>query len=140
MRPIDAQIVATLLGGSERTVPVVFVARELVAQALIAMAQSDTDVPLCVCESSDLLIQAARIVPKGHFILWGERPPPSWSGPRLHRYRYVCNPDGTLRWLFPASTKSPLFLDLYNSANAKGRILGRVTGTLFAVGRGLLFV
>ncbi|KAB7727663.1 hypothetical protein F5984_21595 [Rudanella paleaurantiibacter] len=48
------------------------------------------------------------------------------------------NPDGTIRWLWPAGAKSPHFLRFYHPGGVRGRLFVRVTQILFRWGLGRL--
>lgn len=48
---------------------------------------------------------------------------------KLH---YRNNPDGTIRWIWPASLKQPVFLKFYNAASFKAKLVTFVIQLLFA--------
>lgn len=66
-------------------------------------------------------------------ISFGKAPalPDGW-----HRasYAFVCNPDGSIRWLYPVESRKPLFLRLYNSAGWRGRLFSSAFRMAFALG------
>lgn len=39
------------------------------------------------------------------------------------KFSYICNPDKTIRWLFPESLKSPMFLNFYSTSSWRSRVL-----------------
>ncbi|MFK7969978.1 MAG: phosphotransferase, partial [Bacteroidia bacterium] len=51
------------------------------------------------------------------------------------RFAYVNNPDGSVRWFFPADSANPLFLELYQRANWKSRLYHFGINTAFALGQ-----
>lgn len=44
------------------------------------------------------------------------------KAPAHNRYYYLNNPDQSMRWIFPAQSKSPAFLELYNSSGPKAQL------------------
>lgn len=46
-------------------------------------------------------------------------------------YSYICNPDGTIRWMYPKKLKKPTFLKFYNSSTIKSKIYRLFTLILF---------
>jgi len=48
-------------------------------------------------------------------------------------YRYITNPDGSIRWIIPANSKFPVFLDLYNSSGWKAKLFGVACKFLFRI-------
>ncbi|GAA4036003.1 hypothetical protein GCM10022409_21120 [Hymenobacter glaciei] len=56
------------------------------------------------------------------------------------RLRGMCNPDGSLRWVWPATMHEPLFLEFYNAASPKAKLFEWSVRLAFACGlQGLLF-
>ncbi|MBF9239667.1 hypothetical protein I2I05_19900 [Hymenobacter sp. BT683] len=56
------------------------------------------------------------------------------------RLRGMRNPDGSLRWVWPATLRQPLFLEFYNAASPKAKLFERAVRLAFACGlQGLLF-
>lgn len=51
-----------------------------------------------------------------------------------HEFNYICNPDGTLRWVFPRGIKTPSYLNFYNSLGLKSKIYKAATHFLFKLG------
>ncbi len=50
------------------------------------------------------------------------------------KFHYINNPDGTMRWIYPASAARPFFLDLYNSGTLKGTIFKYLIKIAFSGG------
>jgi thymidylate kinase len=48
--------------------------------------------------------------------------------------RGMRNPDGSLRWVWPATLRQPLFLEFYNAASPKARLFARAVKLAFACG------
>ena len=46
---------------------------------------------------------------------------------------YICNPDGTIRWVYAESLKNPTFLKFYSSATLKSRIFSFFVLILFKI-------
>ena len=46
--------------------------------------------------------------------------------------RGCCNPDGSLRWVWPATLQKPLFLEFYNAASPKARLFSALVKLVFA--------
>lgn len=54
--------------------------------------------------------------------------------------RYINNPDGSIRWIWPAGSKRPLFLKFYYIQGVKGRLFAWVAQLIFALKlQGLVF-
>ncbi len=51
-------------------------------------------------------------------------------------YSYINNPDGTIRWLYPAEQKQPTFLHLYNTSGWKGKLIRKGIEAGFKCGLG----
>ena len=49
-------------------------------------------------------------------------------------YLYINNPDGTIRWLFPAENRTAGFLNLYNSASWKAKLYRMLVPIAFKLG------
>ncbi|MEL7533447.1 MAG: hypothetical protein AAFN10_19190, partial [Bacteroidota bacterium] len=49
-------------------------------------------------------------------------------------FSYICNPNGTIRWIFPSKQKYPVHLALYNSAHWKARLYKIGTHLAFKTG------
>ena len=43
-----------------------------------------------------------------------------FGGHNYHRFHFINNPDGTIRWLVPATCRRPVFLKLYNGSGWRG--------------------
>jgi len=54
--------------------------------------------------------------------------PVATGGVRLRGCR---NPDGSLRWVWPATVRQPLFLEFYNAASAKARLFSGLVRLVF---------
>ena len=54
----------------------------------------------------------------------------------FHHYAFhgVCNPDKTLRWIYPCDLQKPTFLNLYNAGTIKGRIIQTLVKLAFRFG------
>ncbi|RZK55362.1 MAG: hypothetical protein EOO59_10630, partial [Hymenobacter sp.] len=48
------------------------------------------------------------------------------------RLRGCRNPDGSLRWVWPATLRQPLFLEFYNAASTKARLFSALVRVVFA--------
>ena len=48
------------------------------------------------------------------------------------RLRGCPNPDGSLRWVWPATLRQPLFLEFYNAASPKARLFSALVRVVFA--------
>ncbi|MEO0471797.1 MAG: phosphotransferase [Bacteroidota bacterium] len=48
---------------------------------------------------------------------------------------YINNPDGSIRWIFPAGQKRPLHLSLYNSAHLKAQIYKMLSRVSYKLGQ-----
>jgi thymidylate kinase len=48
------------------------------------------------------------------------------------RLRGCCNPDGSLRWVWPTTLRQPLFLEFYNAASPKARLFSALVRLVFA--------
>lgn len=68
-----------------------------------------------------------------YFFAFGNTPPCP-EGWQCRRYAFVCNPDGSIRWLYPIEARQPLFLRLYNSAGWRGRLFSTAFRVAFATG------
>lgn len=44
---------------------------------------------------------------------------------------YICNPDGTIRWMYPSRSKKPTFLKFYSSSTLKSKMFSLITSFLF---------
>lgn len=81
---------------------------------------------------------------QGGLIALGKKP--KLKGWHCDSYGYVCNADGSIRWLYPLSLRKPVFLRLYNSAGWRGRLfsaafkLAFLTGTQALLRHGVLHV
>jgi thiamine kinase-like enzyme len=51
-------------------------------------------------------------------------------------FAYINNPDGTMRWIFPADESSTSFLSLYNSASLKAKLYTMITQMAWHLGQG----
>lgn len=60
------------------------------------------------------------------------------SGMSLREFDYICNPDGTLRWVYPKGQSRPVFLSMYHEATWKARLYQAVTYAAFGCGMGEL--
>ncbi len=49
-------------------------------------------------------------------------------------FSYICNPNGTVRWIFPTAQRYPVHLALYNSAHWKARLYKMGTHLAFKTG------
>lgn len=49
-------------------------------------------------------------------------------------YYFINNPDGTIRWIYPASSKKPYFLELYNAGTLKGTVYKYLVKLAFSGG------
>jgi thymidylate kinase len=50
---------------------------------------------------------------------------------RVRSFSFINNPDGSIRWIFPSSSKRPGFLALYNVSSRKGRVLHLLIKLIF---------
>lgn len=50
---------------------------------------------------------------------------------RVHSFSFINNPDGSIRWIFPLSSKRPGFLALYNVSSRKGRMMHLLIKLIF---------
>lgn len=50
------------------------------------------------------------------------------------QFDFINNPDGTIRWLYNAQYKRPIFLNLYNTSNWKGELFKTIFKTGFKLG------
>ncbi|MCF8244688.1 MAG: aminoglycoside phosphotransferase family protein [Saprospiraceae bacterium] len=73
-------------------------------------------------------------LPAGAFglLAFGKKP----DLPQLHclSFDYVNNADGSIRWLYPADLKTPIFLKLYNGAGLRGRVFRLAFRAVFLLG------
>ena len=44
------------------------------------------------------------------------------AGHTTQSFDYVCNPDGTIRWIFPSDSTSPQFLEFYNTTSIRAKV------------------
>jgi hypothetical protein len=58
----------------------------------------------------------------------------TWSAGK--KFIYINNPDGTMRWIIPSTSKKAQHLALYNSDSWKARIYKTASAFLFAGGKG----
>lgn len=56
------------------------------------------------------------------------------DGFHQHSFRGICNPDQTLRWIYPTELRRPTFLNLYNAGTWKGRLYEKLVKLSFALG------
>lgn len=54
--------------------------------------------------------------------------------PNRETLLYYNSPDGTIRWLWPADSRKPLFLKFYHQAGWRARMFARVVRTIFGLG------
>jgi hypothetical protein len=52
------------------------------------------------------------------------------------QFSYISNPDGTIRWLYPADLKTPHFLSFYSTASLRAKILSLLIKTAFFLKQG----
>ena len=52
---------------------------------------------------------------------------------------YICNTDGTIRWMWPAKSSKPNFIHFYTASNFKSRIFVWAAKSAFACGLGAFF-
>lgn len=50
------------------------------------------------------------------------------------KFSYICNPDKTIRWLFPDSLKSPMFLNFYSTSSFRSKALNFLIKTAYFLG------
>lgn len=62
------------------------------------------------------------------------------SGPRKGAYQlsYLCNTDGSIRWLYPSDNRSAYFLHLYSATGWRGNLLKRILKWGHGLGLGAL--
>lgn len=53
----------------------------------------------------------------------------------MSAHYYVSNRDGSARWIFPVGLKKPTFLNFYNDANIRGRVIRLMVTLTFYVNR-----
>ncbi|MEM7036469.1 MAG: phosphotransferase, partial [Bacteroidota bacterium] len=66
------------------------------------------------------------------WLVSGKRPAVDADGV-LTSMDYICNPDGSIRWLYPRGSRRPLFLSTYNSPTTKAKWYRRIMRTAFAL-------
>ncbi|MCC6723128.1 MAG: hypothetical protein IT258_01365 [Saprospiraceae bacterium] len=49
-------------------------------------------------------------------------------------FGYLCNTDGSIRWLYPLRSKKPMFLRLYNASGWRGKLFRMGLKTAFSLG------
>lgn len=89
---------------------------------------------LVVTDDAALFARLAARVPRPLALLDAPGRAPGVAG--SHRFHYVRNPDGTLRWLFREGLAHPIHLALYNAGTARARVYRALTRIAFRVGRG----
>ncbi|PCH70521.1 MAG: hypothetical protein COC06_04575 [Bacteroidales bacterium] len=73
-------------------------------------------------------------LPKGFDYYFSEEPFRNNEGKvKQQVYRYITNSDGSIRWIIPANSKFPGFLDLYNSSGWKAKLFGVACKLLFRI-------
>lgn len=55
-------------------------------------------------------------------------------------FSYICNPDQTIRWIFPESLKSPMFLNFYSTSSLRSKILNFIIKSAYFFGLSNLVV
>jgi thymidylate kinase len=50
---------------------------------------------------------------------------------KKQQFHYITNPDGTIRWLYPASLPAPTFLNFYSATSLKAKIYCNLVRLLF---------
>ena len=51
----------------------------------------------------------------------------------VERYAYMLNPDGTIRWIYPASLKEPTFLNFYSTSSFRAKVLSGIIKFAFFI-------
>ena len=68
-----------------------------------------------------------------HKIFGAEWTPEQQDG---QKFAYINNPNGTIRWIFPADQKWPIYLSLYNSAHFKAQVYKFLSKLSYGLGQG----
>ncbi len=55
----------------------------------------------------------------------GEMPAVLPLGHQISHFSYICNPDGSIRWIFPAGSRSASFLKTYSTSSLRGKIIAK---------------
>ncbi len=83
-------------------------------------------------EGKDIAGSQSLLHWQGGLMAFGKKPMlPGWN---CESYAYVCNADGSIRWLYPLSLRKPVFLRLYNSAGWRGRLFSAAFRLAFGTG------
>lgn len=84
-------------------------------------------------EGKDLMSNSSKVLHWHEGIIaFGKKP--ALAGWHCHSYGYVCNADGSIRWLYPLGLRKPIFLRLYNSAGWRGRLVSTAFRLAFLMG------
>lgn len=60
--------------------------------------------------------------------------PEAGTGNRISDWDYICNPDATIRWIYPGQSRRPHFLTTYNSQTQKAKLYRSLAKLLFKTG------
>ncbi len=80
-------------------------------------------------------VSELRIDPEVHVLMEGMLDFSNQSRPTYQSYLFINNPDGTIRWFFPKSNKTPCFLNLYNGSGWKATLFEMASKTLSKIKR-----
>jgi len=78
------------------------------------------DAPLAKVEENQRLISSKKIQKHGFS--------------HQYQFRYISNPDGSMRWIFPASLKKPTFLAFYDNSTRRARLAHTIFKVIFFFG------
>lgn len=68
---------------------------------------------------------------KDFFCEIGAQPIPEASDTYALSYYYICNRDGSLRWIWPRSVHKPLFLKFYSATNLRAKLYSYAVWLIF---------
>lgn len=80
----------------------------------------------------------AKVLGTGNEIVWLVEKQGHAAGGEIveTELHYICNPNGTIRWIYPAHLRRPLFLSTYNSPGKKAQLISFCIRFLFLIGMG----
>ena len=88
--------------------------------------QSSVESNVCFASCQEDITQDAEVI-----IVAGKKKFSATKGMKSKQFDFINNPDGSIRWIYPTSSTSPLFLAFYNSSTIKARAYGIVVKLLF---------
>lgn len=128
MTDIDIKIISVLISG---TFP-----KEQVIEAIRSDYSSSYSLNVETGEINQFVAQSPSIFEKETCVYMTKL---NFSIPSNFHFKktqfdYILNPDGTMRWIYPSTTRHPLFLDFYSTSTLKAKLLARATRLGFALG------